>query len=296
MDTSGSFSSQAHDPSSPFLAASRHNPTARDRGGPERPLRLVQLSDTHLFGDPGGRLLGVNTRHSFEATLNLALAAAPHTDALAITGDLVHDESAEGYRYLAHRLERLDLPCHCIPGNHDRPDLMGQWLRPYAVTHVARRVLGAWNLILVDSNIPGEEGGHLKAHQLARIETSLSAHGGPSLVFVHQHPFPIRSQWMDTMAIDNGNQLMDLCARHPQVQAVVFGHVHQEFDEEVGKIRVLGAPSTCVQFMPGSDGFAMDTRTPGFRELLLYPDGRLETSVVRLLAYPEPLEILSGGY
>jgi Icc protein len=262
----------------------------------ERPLRLVQLSDTHLFGDPGGRLMRVNTRHSFEATLNLALTAAARTDAVAITGDLVHDESAEGYQYLAHRLARLGLPCHCIPGNHDCRDLMDHWLRPYAVTHVAHRRLGPWNLILLDSTIPGEEAGHLKAHQLARVEALLAADAGPTLIFVHQHPRPIGSRWMDTMGIDNGGQLMALCARHPQVKALLFGHVHQEFDAQVGAVRLLGAPSTCVQFLPGSEGFAMDTRTPGFRELLLHPDGRLETSVVRLLAYPEPLEVLTGGY
>jgi Icc protein len=40
----------------------------------------------------------------------------------------------------------------------------------------------------------------------------------------------------------------------------------------------------------------MDTRTPGYRELLLHPDGRLETVVRRLADYPEPFSPDNSGY
>ncbi len=45
---------------------------------------------------------------------------------------------------------------------------------------------------------------------------------------------------------------------------------------------VIATPSTCVQFKPNSDDFALDTCSPGWRELELHADGRFETRVKRL--------------
>lgn len=265
-------------------------------GGGLGPARLIQITDSHLFADPGGRLLGLRTRSSFEAVLGLALSAADSAQALVMTGDLIHDESAEGYAYLRGMLDATGLPCYCIPGNHDRPDLIAQWLGSAALGRVASRALDPWHLIFLDSTRAGHEGGHLGGDQLEAVDAALAANPAPTLVFLHQHPVPVGSAWMDTMDVENGRELIAICDRHPQLRALVFGHVHQEFSAQRGSYRILGAPSTCVQFLPGSVEFAIDTRAPGYRELLLYPDGRLETWVRRLAAYPEPLDTASEGY
>jgi len=58
---------------------------------------------------------------------------------------------------------------------------------------------------------------------------------------------------------------------------------HQDFDEWRGLVRYLGTPSTCVQFVPKGDRFAIDgDRQPGFRLLTLHEDGSYETQVIRL--------------
>lgn len=274
-------------------------PPARRRGiraGRQRPLRLVHLTDTHLFADPAGKLLGLTTRQSFEEVLARALAAASSADAVVLTGDLVHDETAGGYAFLRSKLETLGLPCYYLPGNHDRRDLMEQLLGAAAIGHTAIRRLGGWNLILLDSTRSGHEGGHLDPAQLDRLGAWLSEDPAPSLVFLHQHPIPARSQWIDTMGVDNGEALLAVCDRWPNLKAAVFGHIHQELQVARNGYLLLGTPSTCIQFLPGSDDFALDTRTPGYRELLLYPDGRLETSVVRLAAYSEPMNFSALGY
>jgi Icc protein len=41
-------------------------------------------------------------------------------------------------------------------------------------------------------------------------------------------------------------------------------------------------PSTCIQFKPLSDGFALDESGPGWRYLTLHPDGRVASQVWRL--------------
>ena len=38
-----------------------------------------------------------------------------------------------------------------------------------------------------------------------------------------------------------------------------FGGMHQEFDQSMQGVRWLATPSTCVQFTPRSDDFAVDS-------------------------------------
>jgi Icc protein len=259
-------------------------------------LRLLQITDSHLFGDPQGELLGLVTRETFELVLGMALDGEVPVDAIVLTGDLVHDESPEGYQYLARAMAGTGVPWFCIPGNHDRTELMRRYLGAAYVGPIAARRLGPWRLVFLDSTVPGCEGGHLSPERIQRLEALIVADPDPTLVFLHQHPIPIRSLWMDTMGVDNGEELLDCCDRHPQVKAVIYGHVHQEVEAWRGGYPVLGAPSTCLQFLPGSEEFTLDSRAPGFREVLLFPNGRLRTRVVRLDAYPRPLKLDNSGY
>jgi 3',5'-cyclic-AMP phosphodiesterase len=265
-------------------------------GEPAMPLRLLQLTDPHLFGDPGGQLLGITTRRSFESVLALALAENPPPDALILTGDLVHDETPAGYRYLRERLRKTEIPHYCIGGNHDVPALMMEHLGSAALGSVALRRLDRWNLILLDSSTPGSDGGFLTETQLAQLAELLADEKAPAIICLHHHPAAIGSAWIDPIGVANGAELLELCERHPQVKAVLFGHIHQDFSARHGDCLLLGAPSTCLQFMPASPDFAIDEIPPGYRELRLYPDGRLETRVVRLAHYAEMPLHRAGGY
>jgi Icc protein len=277
-------------------------PKAREGGSDHAgrattPVRLLQLTDLHLYAEPGQRLLGQNTRRTLETVLSLAQARHWPPDAIVLTGDLVHDEQPAAYRYLRERFTALGVPYHCIPGNHDRLDLIVGHLDPGAASALRVVAAGAWDLLLLDSTVPGEEGGKLPAHVLAALKTQLRAgHARPTLVFLHHHLQPLGSRWIDTMQVDNGAAVVAELARHPQIRAVLCGHVHQEAEQDVHGLRLLATPSTCVQFQPGSDDFALDARTPGYRWLELLPDGRLLTGIERTDAYPDPLAKFTEGY
>jgi Icc protein len=60
----------------------------------------------------------------------------------------------------------------------------------------------------------------------------------------------------------------------------LFGHVHQEFDENLSGIRIIGTPSTCRQFKPGSDQFVLDDRPPAYRRVSLHGDGSLSSELI----------------
>lgn len=281
---------------SPAARESEPCPTTPPEPLAPAPRRLLQLTDPHLFGQPGQRLLGITTRASFESVLALALGRSQPADALILTGDLVHDESAAGYAYLRETVERLGLPCYCIAGNHDRSDLMRDSLGGLAVESLGIRRLPPWRLIFLESVIPGLARGCLRREQLDRLDSLLAGDDSPTLIFLHHHPLPVASAWIDTVGTENGADLLRICESHAQVKAVTFGHVHQAFAERRGALQILGTPSTCIQFLPGSAGFALDERLPGYREFLLSPDGRLSTQVVRLERYREAPAPIAAGY
>jgi Icc protein len=275
----------------------RHPDGPETAGGRVRPLRILQLTDLHLFADPNGRLLGQTTRLTFESVIALAQRLRWRPDALVLTGDLIHDESLEGYRFLRQRLEQLDVTCFCLPGNHDRVDLLAGYLDAGAVAGFRVESFGAWDLVLLDSTLPFDEGGHLEPALLADLERHVSDHPErPQLVLLHHHPAPVGSHWIDTMRVDNGAELLASAGRHRNIRGIACGHVHQAFLAREVDFTWLSAPSTCVQFLPGSDSFALDPLTPGYRWFELHADGRIDTGIERTAAYPEPLHPSTSGY
>ena len=263
---------------------------------PTGTLRVLQLTDTHLYADPDGNLLGVNTLDSFERVIRHFRDHHWPLDLLLATGDLVHDASPEGYARMGEILSRFDVPVFCLPGNHDVPDAMRRHLCGKQVSTDCVRDHGGWRFIMLDSVIPGEEGGRLEQGQLDCLQDALHASAQPALVCMHHQPVEVGSHWIDTMAIENPGPLFDIIDHHEQVRGILWGHVHQTFEGRRGHVRLMASPSTCVQFAPGTDKFQVDEEPPGFRLLALLPDGEIRSEVVRVDATPHGLELASSGY
>jgi Icc protein len=159
-------------------------------------------------------------------------------------------------------------------------------------------LLDGWQVICLDSTLPGgDPGGYLAQGQLALLEAKLAEQPRRhALIALHHSPLPTGAAWLDTMKLANAEDLFALLGRFPQAKAVAYGHVHQAMDVQMSGLRLLGCPSTCFQFKPDSDGFALDFIPPGYRWLDLYPDGRVETAVARLDSVPAGLDMAAGGY
>ena len=262
---------------------------------PDQPIELIQLTDPHLYADREAGLYGVNSAASLAAVV--AEACSHPRDLAVISGDLVHDESEAGYRHLGELLAPLEVPTYLIPGNHDDAALMQTAFRQGQISCDKQVELGNWQVLLLNSQLPGQVGGHLDDRELDWLERSLrKADADASLIFLHHNPVPVGCKWLDPLGLDNPDKLFEVIAAHPQVKAVVWGHVHQEFDEARAGVRLLSTPSTCIQFKPGADEFELDYLPPGYRWFRLHPDGRLETGVRRLARVPEGLDPGAVGY
>ena len=92
-------------------------------------------------------------------------------------------------------------------------------------------------------------------------------------------PAAVGSAWLDAIGLADAAAFWNIVDRHPQVKGVLWGHAHQAFAGRRGNVKLLGTPSTCLQFLPQSDDFAIDTRGPGWRWLELRDDGTLDSAV-----------------
>ena len=243
-------------------------------------VRLLQLSDPHLFADPKGVLRGVESLSAFQRVLSHAIRKRNPHDAILCSGDLVNDD-AGGYAHFVHELAPLDKPVLCVPGNHDDAAAMRRALSepPFQVGGYVD--LGAhWRLVLVDSCIPGEAGGRISRHELRELDSALAGSDRYALVCLHHHPVSMASNWLDQVGVQNAEEFFAVLDRHARVRAITWGHVHQCFEARRRGVRLLATPSTGGQFLPLSDEFAIDGRPPAYRRLTLLPDGTLDTEVV----------------
>jgi len=246
------------------------------------PLRVIQITDLHLKTRPGAHLWGVDVDASLRAVLDRIREKHPKPDLILATGDLVGDEP-EAYGRVREFLKSLGAPVYCLPGNHDFPALMSRMLRGGPVRRERHVVAGGWQLALLDSSFPGTPDGHLAYGELALLDTVLATHPElHTLVCLHHNPVPTDTPWLDTMMVGNSEALFALLDRYPEVRAVVWGHIHGEFDAWRGSVRLLGTPATCVQFKPRVPEPRVDELPPGYRWFELFPDGALETGVERV--------------
>jgi Icc protein len=216
-----------------------------------------------------------------------ALDKYPTPDMILMTGDLSQDYSRGAYLAIRELMAHVSAPIYCLPGNHDDPALMAEILGTDNFHYCEPLMMGNWLLAMLDTWDGDRAGGLVGAEGLAALDRQLAGSTSPhTLVCLHHQPVPVHCKWLDSVGLDDGDQLMELISRHPRVRGVLWGHVHQEFEAMAGDVRLIGSPSTCFQFLPRQDTFDVDALPPAYRHVCLHDDGRIETRV--LWVDPDP--------
>jgi Icc protein len=251
-------------------------------------MRIIQLTDLHLMSDPAGEIRGVNTRETFERVLRFVEMSYADADRMIITGDLTHDERRSTYEFLRERLDAWINRLRVIPGNHDDRaiirEVFGDRLLPVpADRNVFADELSGWKLIGLDSHVPGQLAGELGAKQLEWLAGELkSSMNQPTCLFLHHPPVTVNSAWLDRIRLTDGTEFLAVVNQHPQIRAVICGHIHQERTMTVGHTPIFSSPSCGVQFRPETESLEVDSLAPGFRIIDLGEDGDFQTRVERV--------------
>lgn len=237
---------------------------------------IAHLTDPHVRR-PGEKMADrVPSDDLLVAAVSALLEMDKAPDLVVLTGDLVNDGDRPGgapeqYRHLAEILRPLAqgpaaMPLLVVPGNHDDramirthlgPLMMGGMIDPAARPSDPLRFMidnlsphregPPLRLIGLDTVVPGHHHGELGAAQLAWLADTLAAQPStPTLVIQHHPPFATGIDHMDAMGLRDAAALEEVLAPHPQVLAVLCGHLHRSITARVGQTVAITAPSTAA--------------------------------------------------
>lgn len=223
---------------------------------------IAQITDTHIKAP--GRLAyrRVDTAAMLASCVNQVAALDPRPDLIVMTGDLVDLGLPEEYEHLKSLLAPLSMPILAVPGNHDEREAMraafsadgylpAQGFLQFVDDDFPLRIVG------LDTVVPGEGCGELCAARLAWLDATLAAAPGrPTLLLMHHPPFLTGIRHMDDIGLAGREAFAQVVGRHPQVEAVLCGHLHRDIQTMVGGRRTLTCPSPAHQV-------ALDLRPDG---------------------------------
>lgn len=204
-------------------------------------LRILHLSDTHLFGDGSLHYGRVDTLAALDRVLERA-AAVCGVDVVAVSGDLSDDGSAESYSLLAARLAPFaadrGAELAFAMGNHDlRSGFESVLGARETVTHRA-----GFRIVTLDTSVPGAGYGAIDAAQLETLAGVLAApapHG--TVVVLHHPPVPAASALLAALELGEPEALLEVCAAG-DVRAVLAGHYHHALATRARGVPVVVAP------------------------------------------------------
>ncbi|NKB34778.1 MAG: 3',5'-cyclic-AMP phosphodiesterase [Pseudomonadales bacterium] len=264
------------------------------------PIKLVQITDTHLYGTASGTLLKMNTQDSMDHVVKIVRENEEKIDFILATGDIAQDASLDAYQNFIKAMGDLSAPFRWIPGNHDSARVMEEAANG---TDACEKLvqINNWQIIFLDTSIEGQVHGRLSQGELDFLDDSLAKASESGeiehcLVCLHHNPVKGNAGWMRDIGLHNRLQFFNILKQYPKVACIVYGHVHQDLDFEHEGIRCLCTPSTCIQFKPNVTNFALDRLNPGYRTIQLHEDGSIDTEVVRVTGYTFEADFSSGGY
>ncbi len=250
-------------------------------------VRLLQLTDLHVFKDPDVRLKGIPTRELLEDVVRHISESGQTFDHVVVTGDHTHDELPESYQavrqILSPWLDRL----WQVPGNHDDRTVLRSVFGDRVSGVGQDRITfafktGRWLCLGVDTHVPGAVPGRIESDQIDWIREQIQWKNPDRVaLFMHHPPVDVGSLWMDPIGLTGKELLHELLRSERRIELVCSGHVHHEFSSHVGNAKIFTTPSTGLQFSPAGSQPTFVAAPPGYRVIELTDDG-FSTTVCRL--------------
>ncbi len=224
-----------------------------------KPVVIAQFSDLHVMA-AGRNVFGVDAAAGLERCIAHLCALDVPPDLLVASGDLVDAGAPAEYLRLRELLSRVHIPLCLMPGNHDRRAPLRQAFADHEYLekcgrnengriYYYRDVRGL-RIIALDSVIEGQDEGDLDAAQLQWLNALLDEHPQQAtLVFLHHPPAATGFSRMDriSVATESAERLGGIIAGHPQVRAVLCGHVHRSVQASWHGTLLSVCPSTAFQ-------------------------------------------------
>lgn len=250
-------------------------------------VRILQLTDLHLFRDPDARLKGIPTRELLVDVISHVKEAAGEIDHVIVTGDHTHDELPESYEAVRGLLSPWMDRLRQVPGNHDDRAVLSHVFTDRMQVTVPGRIqfhftADNWLCAGLDTHSPGEVSGQIEQSQMDWLSQLCRQYPDHQVaLFMHHPPLDLNSIWMDRIGLKNRELLHDLVGSTPRIRLICCGHVHHESTRSLHQAIVVTTPATGIQFDPAGKTPTFVRQAPGFRMIELDGHGFM-TRVFRL--------------
>ena len=212
-------------------------------------LHFVHITDMHLLNQTENTFHNFNTYKTLESVFSHIQENYDDIDFLLITGDVSQTGDEQSYKVLKSLLQQFKFSIYCVPGNHDSPGFLQQVIPNCPKESVNVIQFGKFSLVLLDSCVENEHHGVISQDCLHQLENYLRYNKDQFNIFaIHHPPVLINSKWLDDLSLLNKTAFLTLIEKYSKDTLILFGHIHQEFDQHMGNLRLLSTPSTCYQF------------------------------------------------
>ncbi len=226
--------------------------------------KVIQLTDTHLFGDSQNTMFGINCNNKFLEVINQIKKQETEIDFFLATGDISQDKSEASYECFMETGIRFEKPVYWLDGNHD-DFLSMQKVFSKSPFFANPKILSKpyWDFIFVNTSMANKDSGFIAPTELEWLKHALDASRNAdklvSLV-MHHHPFSVSTSLIDKYKIKNGDQLLELLVTYKNIRNIICGHVHNNYTIPYQHIMLEASPATCVQWKKGSETLIVDER------------------------------------
>jgi Icc protein len=241
-------------------------------------LKLAHFTDCHLFANREGEYFGVNTAQTLAETFEFL--ATQQLDAAIFGGDITQDHTPESYQLFAELLEqsRLTCPVFWLPGNHDELSEYQAIENAQILPH-KKLVADGVDVLLLNSKGNTPAGWCAQSH-LEELNKQLNKTDNAVLALCHHHPMPING-YLDKHILENGAQLLNVLVDSHKVQALIHGHVHNDYSQCFRALPVLATPATSIQFSKATPDWQQQNLGPAVR-LIEFSRTAFKTEVIWL--------------
>lgn len=260
--------------------------------------RILQLTDLHVFSEPGQLLKGIPTRECLQDIVAHIQQHEPAYQHIIVTGDHTHDELPASYQ----AVQKILSPLHTsiattgtsdsvelwqVPGNHDDRGVLSSVFKTQPHSDLPQHInfhftTGDWLCVGLDTHLPGSVSGLIDAQQTQWLKDLLTQSAAARIaLFCHHPPVDVNSQWMDAIGLDGRELLHEVVRTDDRIRLICCGHVHHDFSASLFQAQILTTPSTGIQFDPAGDKPRFAADAPGYR-VIEFHGLEYSTHVVRL--------------
>jgi 3',5'-cyclic-AMP phosphodiesterase len=245
-------------------------------------VKVIQISDTHLFADDELDIFGVKSNLKFKEVIDKIIDEDSYdADMIFFTGDISQDETTESYQKAVNILSKLNIPVYWIPGNHDNIMHMERVFQHTKNFNRAKHLsLSAWHFIFLNTKLEGAAEGYLSQQELAMLNDELVASpaGKKIAIVMHHHPAPVGTPLIDNYMLKNAKAFWDIVTKI-KVELIICGHVHGDYTFKHSNIMIESSPATCLQWERGTKDLKIDKRV-GYKVYHFGRDGYRATAKV----------------